>query len=516
MPLNRILVTLMNMPGEGAVLRTVAWAVKNAGSPGGLRFALSHRYEKAVLDRLGELGLDADGVEFFGERGGLANAAAHMGDATHFLALGGEYNFSPRWDFELLSRFERIPARGALMTAMLGDDGGKTVPQAYLPALAEEFSEEGVRLQKGLPLVCSLAPVPTLVVNPAFLMGKRELLQQMDLRPETLSFAAYVAQVPVYALDRAPLWPVGASRPQYLMRPVKDVLPGTTIARFEQLAGFRYDQKRAGLRTNWGLFTLEDTYPQKMPAAKWNFSKLLKMGRPPEQPMMLTAFVDIPERRRPAIHYVLRFGFLKAIASLPLYAYTAGALERQLRTMYPNARSYPVNNLLPQEYLRKGMRKKEWFDRNKLLLMDRTARQHPEMSHVAWVDMDTLRHPICPEAVPDFSHLMDRHVHIATVDDVPDPSFIIAPTFALRRLADAVADRTQLDLELDHHLSLESLLLHLKTKFPDMIHFHPMKKRNLLFLTGFTPEVRDQRYNRLLEKEKQPAGFAGAGKDMKL
>lgn len=516
MPLNRILVTLTNMPGEGAALRTVAWALKQAGSPAGLRFALSRRYEKAVMEQMQELGLSEDAVEFFGERGGLANAADHLGDATHFLSLEGEYAFSPRWDFQLLTRYDKIPVRGALMTAMLGDDNGRTVPQAYLPALAEEFGEEGVRLQKGLPLVCSLAPVPTLVVNPAFLMGRRELLGQMDLRPGTLSFAAYVAKVPVYALDIAPLWPVGARMHQYLNRPAKDVLPGTAIARFEEMAGFRYEQKKAGLRTNWGLFTLENTYPQKHPAKKWDVGKLLGLGKTREQPMLLTAFVDIPECRRPAIHYALRFGFLMNIAAMPLYAYCSGVLDRQLHNMYPNARIYPASNLLPQEYLRKGMRKKDWFGRNKFLLMERTARQHPEMGYVAWVDMDTLRHPICPDAVPDFSHLMDRYVHIATVDGIPDPSFIFCPTWAAQELAKETAYRTQLEMDLGKDLSVESLLFHLKNKFPNLIRCHPMKKRNLLFLTGFAPELRDQRYNRLLEKETSSVDYSAQGKDLKL
>lgn len=498
MPLSRLLVAFLNMPNEGAALRSVAWAVKRAGSPSGLRFALPKRMQKFVLDALPEMGLDPAVFVFYGERGGLSNVAEHLGDATHFLALSGEYDFAPRWDHQLMSRYGKIPAKAPLMTAIIGDDGGKTAPQAYLPALSESFGSNGVQLQKGLPLVCSQAPVPTLVVNPAFLMGRREVLGKMDLRPETLSFAAYVAAVPVYALDCAPLWPVGPQLPTYLQRPVQDVLPGTTIARFEQLAGFRYDQQRAGLRTNLGLFTTENTYPQKMPPWKLDIGKALK--GPAVAPMLCTAFVDLPEARRPALHYALRFGFLHHLKNLPLYLYTGGVLERQLRAMCPNARSYPENNLLPTEYLRRGMTRRDWFQRNKILLMERTARQHPDVSHLAWVDMDALRHPVCPDAKPDFSHLMDRHIHIATVDGVPDPSFIVAPTWALRRMATEIADRTQIDVELKHNLSFQGLLLFLMDKYPDLIKTHPMPVRKLLFLTGFDPELLDQRYVSLLSR----------------
>lgn len=513
MPLTRILVALMNMPNEGAALRTVAWAWKRAGSPNGLRFALSRRLEKPVLESLPEMGMESSIFSFYGERGGLANVAENMGDATHFLSLSGEYDFAPQWDYQLMNRYGKIPSKAPLMTAMIGDDGGKTEPQAYLPALSEEFGINGVRLQKGLPLVCSQAPVPTIVVNPSFLMGKKEVLHTMDLRPATLSFAAYVAAVPVYALDCAPLWPVGVQLPVYLERPVQDVLPGTTIARFEQLAGFHYEQKRAGLRTNWGLFTTENTYPQKMPPRKLQIGKLFKSEI--EQPVLVTAFVDLPNARKPALYYVLRFGFLHQLQNLPLYLYTGGSVERQLRSMCNNARSYPENNLLPTVFCKQGMSKKDWFSRNKLLLMERIARQHPEMSHVAWVDMDTLRHPVCPDAKPDFSAFMDRHIHIATVHGVPDDSFIIAPAWVLRKLAAEITDRTLLDIELEHNLSHESLLLYLMDKYHDLIQPHPMPAKKLLFATGFDPALLDQRYRLLLSGGNEQIN-ANQGKDLNL
>ena len=48
--------------------------------------------------------------------------------------------------------------------------------------------------------------------------------------------------------------------------------------------------------------------------------------------------------------------------------------------------------------------------------------------------MDILPHPVCPEAVPAFGKLMDDRIHLATVDGVPDPSFLVAPVDLLPRL----------------------------------------------------------------------------------
>ena len=81
--------------------------------------------------------------------------------------------------------------------------------------------------------------------------------------------------------------------------------------------------------------------------------------------------------------------------------------------------------------------------RSKLLLLQRTTRAYPSFSHMMWLDIDTLPHPICPDALLDFAPLMDDRVHIAWVDGEPDGSAIVAPRRLLLLLVREVQAATQ-------------------------------------------------------------------------
>ena len=96
---------------------------------------------------------------------------------------------------------------------------------------------------------------------------------------------------------RDSLWPLAEPPRRWLRRPVPDALPGTTLSRFEQLAGFRYDRQRAGVRTTWGLFGVDNTYPQRLPRGL----RLTQHARATRihlseryMPLLVTAFVDLP------------------------------------------------------------------------------------------------------------------------------------------------------------------------------------------------------------------------------
>ncbi|MDD3337076.1 MAG: hypothetical protein PHI98_16460, partial [Eubacteriales bacterium] len=293
MPMMRLLVILSDLPDEQAAANTAHRALLTAGSPNGLRFALPKRMEL----RFRALWKDQDRFVFYGERSGLKAVAALLTDENFFLSLMGEYGFEPKWDQTLLSRFLKINDQHCLLTGTIGELDGEFPPQPYLPALGESFEKEGVLIQRGLPLVCSAGPVPTLVIDPALIFGRVDFLRTVELRRETLSFAAYAAGVTVYALDRAALWPLHKPADRRLRRPAPELLPGTTLARFEQLAGFHYEQKRAGVRTNWGLFTIDDGYPQQLPAklmVKDRVKSVLHRQKAGSTPLLVTAFIDLP------------------------------------------------------------------------------------------------------------------------------------------------------------------------------------------------------------------------------
>jgi hypothetical protein len=206
-------------------------------------------------------------------------------------------------------------------------------------------------------------------------------------------------------------------------------------------------------------------------------------------PLMVSAFIDLPNPRVEAAFYLLRFGFLRRIQSLPLVLYTGGSQERALRASFPHTQSYPDHNLLPKTLLQSGMKPEEYFARSKTLLMNKAAKRQVEFAHIAWVDMDILPHPVCAEAVPDFRSMMDDRIHIATVNGVPDPSFVVVPADRLPSLAQLAQSITQLDAELKRGFSEPLLWERIFQRKPQWFAIHPMPRRRLLFLTAFEPQL---------------------------
>ena len=378
----RILTVLSHLPNAETALDMVLDALAKAGRPFCLRFALPRRFEAAVEEAaLPQSALNVGDIKFYEESEGLASVLPILTDETHFLSLEGEHVFAEKWETVLLSRYGRIPAQQAVMTAVI--NGAGDAAQAYLPAFSGSINQEGAGLGVGLALVCSAAPVKTLLLHPAFLFGKLDFLRQTDLNPATLSIAAYAAGYSAFAFDRAPLWPVSlGNREALLVRPGPEALPPTALSRFEQLAGISFEQGTVTIRAMQGLFGVEDGYAQRLPlrlSIRQHTQSLLHRS-PQPLPLFVTAFIDLPEALHPPLAYMLRFSYLKSLRHLPLTLYAGGEMERHLRSRFPNTLAYPDNSLLPRSNLAEGMTPMQLFKRNKLLLLQRTARSYPSFS----------------------------------------------------------------------------------------------------------------------------------------
>jgi len=524
MVLSRMLVILIPPLDARGASATIRRAIDAAAHPLALRFALPG----AMADSA-DLPENAD-LLFYDDVQGIESIPPLLTDESSFLAITGAHAFAPKWDAELL-RMQRRMNRRALLTGSITPgpapaedvpvsvENAPTVrlslaalrqalpelqkrksegtpkvvpavlPQVHLPALKESLSDESVAIGRGLPLVCADAPVKTLVIDPALLFGPISFLHEATLNASTLSLAAYITGYPVYVMPEPLLWPLDDPPMRQLMRPAPEALPGTTLSRFEQLLGFRYGQRSSAGKTAMGLFNVEDTYAQRMPAreklAQAARTARMKL-REQHMPLMVSAFIDLPSAANSPAFYQLRFGFLRRIESLPLILFTGGVLERALKSVFPNSHSYPAQHLLPRTLLTdSGMQPQEHFLRSKPLLMLRAAKRQLEFSHTAWVDMDILPHPVCPEAVPDFSPLMDDRIHMATVNGVPDASFIVMPTELLPRVAKHVLSITQLDAELKRGFGEAMMWERIYDKHPEWFAIHPMPRRRLLFLSTF-------------------------------
>ena len=502
----RLLVVLSGQPDADAALDTVLSALSAARRPYGLRFALPARFQEAVEKALLATGaLGAGDLKYFDEAQGLAALPPLLGDETHFLYLRGLYGFASNWDATLYRRFGKIRAPRALMTAMI--QGEAENAQACLPAIAGFAGDSAVRLGAGIALVASVAPAKTLLINPAFLLSRVAFLRNADLSPDTLSIAAYAMGFPVFALDCAPLWPLpGKQRAPVLVRPGPEALPPTVTARFEQMAAISFAQQTSAVRSGQGLFQVEDGYPQRLPARQWlaqSRHTLLRRPDPP-QPLVVTAFIDQPEALKPPQHYMIRFAYLMGLRHLPLTLYAGGAMERQLRARFPNTLAYPDHSLLPRSLLAEGMTPMQLMRRSKLLLLMRTLRAYPSFSHVMWLDIDALPHPVCPQAMPDFAALMDDRVHIAWVDGEPDASAMVVPKGRLLLLVREVQAATQFAAAAHSSFGERDLMRHLVAKYPDVFTLHPLPQRALLFLTCFDPALRSAPVNALLASQGKP------------
>ena len=175
-----------------------------------------------------------------------------------------------------------------------------------------------------------------------------------------------------------------------------------------------------------------------------------------------------------------------------------------MRAALPNTPSYPDNTLLPKAFWENGMKPEEHFARSKPRLMQRAAKRRVEFTHAAWVDMDILPHPICRDAVPNFDPLMDDRIHIATVNGIPDPSFMVVPVELLAPLARLSQSITQLDAELKRGFGEALLWERIFQKKPEWFAIHRMPRRRLLFMSAFDPQLLSHSIRALLSDLPEP------------
>ena len=498
MPLARTLVILSSLEDAGAARRTVMAAYNQAQSPAGLRFALPEAFRAALMEETEENEeMPFSALRFYADGDGLENLS--QCEESFFLALQTEYDFSAMWDREIQSRFNKVEYH-ALLTGCMGPASEQLEPQAYLPAFGMQEGDR-VPIIRGLPLVCSAEPVRTMVADPALLFGRPQIFEKMDHNRDVISLAAHIANVPVYALDRPVLWPVKALPRRWFLRPTGDLLRYPSVQRFEQLAGFRNEPGALSLRYSWGLYNASETYAQKLPAAlavQGHIRSFLQKVDRPQVPHLISAFVDLPKPSKPLEVYMLRFTYLNALKNLPLTLYTGGRCERYLRGLCPNARSYPERTVLPRHYLQQKMAPKDHLGRSKWLLMRKTAAENPSFTHVAWINMDMLHYPICPDVLPDFSPLMDDRIHLAVVNGKPDPSFIVAPSHRLGLISRECESMSQFDVEVGRSTTEEALIQRLYDRYSDLFTLHPMPKKHLLFHWVLDKRLLDARYKALL------------------
>ncbi|MCE5343095.1 MAG: hypothetical protein LLF96_05835 [Eubacteriales bacterium] len=494
----RLLVVFSALPDGETALCMALEALSHARKPFSLRFALPVCFQPLIAAAALPAGALGEGdVKYYQEAASLADVAKQITDETHFLSLRGEYAFEDGWEGVLLSRFAKCPGKRALMTAMLCVEEGET--QAYLPAFRGAINFDSATIDAGLALVASSAPVKTLVVNPAFVFGEIDFLRTTATDFDTLSIAAYAAGYAVYALDRAPLRPVGgAAVTARLMKPSHALLPPPSLSRFEQLAGFRFAQGTATVRTGLGLFGVTDGYAQRYPRRLAFRQRMRQLLRPAVPPLTVTAFVDLPGAAHPVQNYLLRFSYLKALVHLPLLLYTGGEAERRLRADFPNTLAYPDNALLPRSLLAGGMTPIQLFERNQFLLLQHARLANPSYAYIAWLDIDALPHPICPQATPDFTALMDDRVHIGWVGNEPDLSLIVAPSRLMQPLTQEVKAITQLDADMKRSFAKRQLIRRLMRRYPDLFTLHVLPRKGLLFLSCFPGELLSAPLKKLL------------------